>query len=127
MRRASLILLFIAIVAAGCASASSSEDQPRRNRNLITAEEIAALPTFTAFQIIRRLRPGWLRQRGPAGTRSSGYAAVFQDGMEMGGHDALRNITAESIELIRFINATDATTRYGTGYAGGIIEVITRR
>jgi hypothetical protein len=32
----------------------------------------------------------------------------------------------QDIEEIRFIPAADATIRYGTGYSGGIINVISR-
>lgn len=126
MRRPYLILFFLVFVAAGCATASgSSGDEPRRDRNLITREEIEALPTLTGYQIVQRLRPAWLRSRGPVGG-GSGYARVFQDGMEMGDLGSLRNITSESIQRLRYIPATDATTRFGTGYTGGIIEIITR-
>lgn len=127
MRRTFFIVHFLAILATGCATASPSGDQPRQNRNLITAEEIAEYPTLSAYHIIQLLRPAWLRHRGRPGTRASGYASVFQDGIQMEGQDALQRITGESIQRMRFIGAADATTRYGTGFPEGIIEVTTRR
>ena len=33
----------------------------------------------------------------------------------------------ENIETMRYLSAPDATTKYGTGFPGGAIEVTTRR
>jgi hypothetical protein len=44
-----------------------------------------------------------------------------------GGPEALRQIRIQELEEIRFISATDATTRWGTDHAGGAIEVKLRR
>jgi hypothetical protein len=98
--------------------------------DLITRAELDELPTYDARQAIQQLRPSWLRPRtstirGGAGVRHT--AAVFLDGMPRGGLDALDGMDIREIEEIRFISASDATTRYGTGYPGGIIEVSTRR
>jgi hypothetical protein len=45
--------------------------------------------------------------------------------MRFGGIDSLSRIPSTNIESIQYMNATDATTRYGTGYAGGLIRVNT--
>ena len=39
----------------------------------------------------------------------------------------LDQMSTENIETMRYLSASDATTKYGTGYAGGVIEVTTRR
>jgi hypothetical protein len=36
-------------------------------------------------------------------------------------------MNADNIETMRYLSPSDATTRYGTGYAGGVIEVTLRR
>jgi len=36
-------------------------------------------------------------------------------------------MTIGNIETMRLLSAPDATTKYGTGYPGGVIEVTTRR
>jgi hypothetical protein len=41
--------------------------------------------------------------------------------------EALRDISVEQIRELRFIDAKDATTRYGTGHTSGVIEVYTKR
>ena len=55
------------------------------------------------------------------------YPEVFEDDLHFGPLNTLRQFPSEEIEAIEFISATAATTRYGGGYLGGIIRVITRR
>ena len=52
---------------------------------------------------------------------------VFVDGRRFGELPVLRQFGVEEIEEIRFLSASDATTRFGTGYPGGIINLILRR
>ena len=42
---------------------------------------------------------------------------------ELGDLDA---INADDIEYMRYLNASDATIKYGTGFTGGVIEVTSR-
>jgi outer membrane cobalamin receptor len=52
---------------------------------------------------------------------------VFIDNVRSGASiERLAAIDVESVQEIRWINARDATTRWGTGVAGGVIQVITR-
>jgi hypothetical protein len=39
----------------------------------------------------------------------------------------LQQIRAIDVQEIRYLSATEATTPYGTGHVGGVIEVTTRR
>jgi len=36
-------------------------------------------------------------------------------------------MSTDDIETMRYLSASDATIRYGTGYIGGVIEVTMRR
>jgi len=38
-----------------------------------------------------------------------------------------RHLRIETITEIRYLSPSDATTRYGTGYPAGIIEIITKK
>ena len=112
----------------------------------ITREQIASSPNWDAAEIIQRLRPSWLRPRVQATLTTAGvtdaalaangqgsipdpaiYPEVFEDDLHFGPLNTLRQFPSEEIEAIEFISATAATTRYGGGYLGGIIRVITRR
>jgi hypothetical protein len=44
----------------------------------------------------------------------------------MGDLSFLRSIRTNQVEEIRHMSGSDATTRYGTGYGGGTIEVRSR-
>jgi hypothetical protein len=48
---------------------------------------------------------------------------IYVNGMRAGPLEALRSISAVDVQEIRYISAADATTRWGTGHSGGVIEV----
>lgn len=132
MRIRSLTMLLASTLLWGCASGpGSSGSDVRRNPNLITQAELQELPTGTALDAIERLRPNWLRSRsatlsgGTGGTAQ--MARVFVDGRDFGAHSSLREFHIDSIDQIEFMSARDATTRYGTGYPGGIIHIRLKR
>jgi hypothetical protein len=53
---------------------------------------------------------------------------VIVDGTpQAGGVESLRSMRASDASELRFLNSSDATTRYGTGYTAGAIVVSTRR
>ena len=117
-----------ALLLVACASGPSSGG-PSRNRNLITAEEIEGLPVTTAFDLVERLRPAWLRARGPAsmGSGRPDNPVVYIDQVHTGGLEALERISSLVVEEIRFISGRDATTRFGMNHGGGAIMVSIRR
>ena len=56
---------------------------------------------------------------------SSAPVVVFLDNVHFGGVETLYNISIERITMIRYFDAADATGRWGTGFSGGAIEVLT--
>ena len=121
------------------------DDDADNIMDTITRGEIAALPGGDAMEIIRRLRPGWLRPRTQA-TLSSAlgtaaalgadanaipdpavYPEVFEGHLHYGPAESLRAFQSNEIERLERVGAADATTFYGTGYLAGIIRVVTRR
>lgn len=120
-----LLLLAAAGLATGlaaCASTGGSSDGgPRRDPNVITAEELVDFATTNALDAIRRLRPRWLQGRGNL------RPMVVIDGARMDNlEDALQSIQAASVRTMRYMSASDATMRFGTNFLGGAIEVTTR-
>ena len=113
------------MVATACASSPQSTESasPRSSRNLIAAPELMATNAASAYEAIQRLRPSWLRPR--SGTGSEGFLpVVYIDGVRSGDLYFLQSIRIEDVDRIRYLNSRDATTRWGTGHAGGAIEVI---
>jgi hypothetical protein len=126
-----------AVAAVSCAASSSSSAtaaegagaRPRRDPNVITAEELAGRPTLNARQAIEQLRPQFLRTRGTTtlGNASVGDVIwVYVDGTRMGDLSVLNTITVPEIREIRYLSPSEATNRWGTGHVQGAI-LITRR
>ncbi len=114
----------------GCATtAPSGGGGSGKDRNRITSEQLRTIPSLSAYEAVKRYQPDWLR--GGSGTVLTGtgrsYPQVFVDGRPYGGMATLYQFSTETVEDIRFICAPDATTRYGTGYPGGIIDLVLRR
>jgi outer membrane receptor for ferrienterochelin and colicin len=111
------------------ACAGSGPREVRGERNVITAEEIAQSNHANAYDIVLRLRPQFLQQRGGISIRDADpvYPLVYVDGMQRGGINELRQVPGSIVQHIEFISPADATTRWGTGHAAGVIYVSTRR
>ncbi|MGH7476249.1 MAG: TonB-dependent receptor plug domain-containing protein [Longimicrobiales bacterium] len=121
-----IALLLLLLPLAACAS--SADPGGGGSRDLITREQITNANVSTAFEVVQRLRPQWLRSRGPGSVRGDlSLPLVYTDGVRFGGIDRLNDVNAMDIESIRFVSASDATTRYGTGHPGGVIAITTRR
>ena len=128
MRRIVFTSLLIC-AAASCSSSGFSRGMLLADRNVITTEEIDASrgSDRSAYDLIARLKPHFLRSRGVASLRTGPTTAVvYLDGVLYGSLESLKTIGVESVRLIEFINAADATTRYGTNHVGGAILVQTR-
>jgi hypothetical protein len=113
----------------GCAAGTQGgPERSQSSRAPISIEEIQSLPTqYTAHDAVQRLRPRWMRPRGPASFAGTAPVVVFMDNVRVGGLDFLTSIPLERVSEIRYFDASDATNRWGTGLAGGAIEVITAR
>lgn len=122
-------LLGASLLLWGCATGPTSDGGTVRDPNRISLEELQDQPAGTAYDAVERLRPNWLRSRAStmAGGGTAIVARVFVDGREFGPLRALRQVSIEAVGEIRYMSGRDATTRHGTGYAGGIIEVILKR
>jgi hypothetical protein len=131
------LLATLAIVSAGCASspagtsaASQQSQTPTRSRgqrDRITAEDLATIDAQNALQAVQRLRPQFLQTRGGASssiTQGPQDIVVYVDQTRMGGPSVLAQIPITDVKEIQYLNASDATQRYGTGHASGAIVVI---
>jgi len=122
------VLVVVAAVAVACAPPATSGVTGSRDANFITTEEIVASQTTNVYDAIKNLRPMFLRSRGQTTFDPSivQTAVVFVDGQRFGSVETLRTMPVVQVTSIRFLTASDATTKYGTGYTAGVIEVSTR-
>jgi len=96
----------------------------------LTSQQLRELQTQydNMYELVRSERPTWLQTRGNVSFQDPEAAlpAVFMDGVEQGRPAALRRVNPSDVEEAEYLSARDATTRYGTGYPGGIIRISTR-
>lgn len=83
----------------------------------------------TALDVIRRLRPAWLRARGQKSLTdpNARFPVVYIDEIRHGGLNTLHRIPASEILSMEFFGTADATTRWGTGHLSGVINIVTGR
>ena len=112
------------LVAVACGPAQRTAE-PTPSRRVLLENEIRAAQVATAYQIVARLRPEWLRGRGRLSVRdpTAGAVLVYLNGMRQGGVRALDAIVAETVLEMEYLNGQEATTRFGTGHGGGVILV----
>jgi hypothetical protein len=132
-----LVAVLVVAVSSGCASSGASSGtaaRTSRSQDVIAESEITsrARDATNALQIIEQLRPQMLRSRGtsslaPGATSEDGLPRVYVDDIAYGNLNSLSNVAALQIREIRFLSSRDATTRWGTGHAGGVILVTTKK
>ena len=135
MRIPSLALALLALASTAWAQDSTPRKPGlKREANVISFEEIDAIraQVSTAFDVVQRLRPQFLRARGANSfgnardARTVPYARVVVDGLPRGDLDVLRQIPVMTVREIRYLGSADASIKFGTGYDGGAILVVTR-
>ena len=119
----------VLVLVAGCASSGSSSSRPGASRDVILAPELMEIQRSNAYEAVERLRPRWLQSRGAGsiGTLERDTPRVYVDGQLYGDAETLRQLDIREIQEMRYMSASDATTRYGTNHTAGAILVVTRR
>jgi hypothetical protein len=143
----SLALAALAL-ATFAAPGDAQQKKAKKDKKLITAEEIAEAGVNTAYEAVQKLRSDWLRagqrqmtvysragggsdsprpqdETGSLSDASSRGVklAVFVDGTELGGAEELQRIQSNRIEEMRYLSGSDAQQQYGSRYAAGVIQV----
>jgi len=105
----------------------------------ITAAEIRASSARTVTELVRQLRPGWLRDRGTDVLRPSQDSLVnrrddpraahgvrvYLNGGLLGGLETLDQVSVHSVTGVRFLEAPAAILRWGAGHDDGAILLTT--
>lgn len=125
------------------ASRAAARVEQRPGREVLSVEEIRDAQGGTVYEIIRSLRPEWLRTRGTASIRESARGSasglddfdinvqpgilsirVYLDGSLLGGVDELRTLDPGLVTEARFLTPAQATQRWGAGHLHGAIQVL---
>ena len=121
---ASLLLL-----SAACASKRDPGVRVDGSPTVITAEEITRARVTSAFDAVSQLRPSFLRNRGRTTLNLTDVRTptVYLDETLMGDVSKLREIAPHFIWQIRYLSASEAQMKWGSGHPAGVIQVVTQR
>lgn len=106
---------------------------PARNPNVISQAELSdpAIAAMDALTAIRQLRPSFFRDRGPQTLRSGGdpslapgQVRISQDYGPLQAVGNLSSIGTRTLVEVRYLNANDATARFGINANGGPVIVV---
>jgi hypothetical protein len=127
-RRATLLLILTAAMLSGCASTKETTDDRPRDR--ITRQEIMDSGATNLFDAISRLRPQWLNVRTTRSFNMDTEIVVFQNDMQLGGPETLRQIGPELAYELRYMDGVRAATALPGLMSGrhiaGVIIIDTR-
>lgn len=127
--KTSTFIIFATAALVGCHPAPNTE--PRTDPRILTQQEIAASGMGgSAYDVISRLRPAFLRTRGETSVHpgpTTAYPSVYLDGNPYGDITSLRNLDAINIAEIRLYQSWEAQTKFGLGNPNGVIAITSRR
>jgi len=127
-RMAALLAITLA-----CATRTASKDGAPaahhvRSSNVISREELQdpTVASNDAMTTIRQLRPAYFMTRGPLSIKNvtAGQLQISQDFGPLQKSSALSAIDTRSLVEVRYLNATDATARFGINANGGPVLVL---
>jgi hypothetical protein len=117
-----------AILALVAACSTSPQTRPTTaDQRVIKSDELTASRYNNVYEMIEATRPQWLRPRGRTSFNTRESVKVYLDGSLLGEPEQLRGITARSIAEIRWLDANEATLRWGLDHGHGAIVLSTRR
>lgn len=130
----SIALVACLAVVVGCAARTSAEagaqagaSTSRADRNTLrTADLNDAQKNLTALQAIRQIKPHFLAGSGAMTTTNRGLL-VYMDDTRLGGVSTLGDIRMYEVIEIRYLSASEAASRYGTGHEGGALAIKRRK
>lgn len=134
-----IALIVAAAAGLACASGSGGGVVPsgtaaapgNSNRAVITGEELSGTHETSLYDAVQRLRPDWLRTRGPsslaagmAGNPGPDAVNVYQDAQKLGSVEVLRSMSLVRATSLRYYTAAEAQLRFGTGNPNGVIQIV---
>ncbi len=115
-------VVLAALAAASCTPGTAAGTLARGPRDTITEEELGPIAQLSAYEAIERLRPRGFQ------SRTGRFPMVHVDGSaRASGEEILASISCAEVLEMRYMNAIDATTRFGTDYADGLILITTKK
>lgn len=135
-RMCAIVFGALLVTGLGCASSSGSgtpQAEPqavRRSTTVLTSQELTESGESNLFQAIQKLRPHWLRGRSRGTMSASGQAGdvvVYLETARFGNATSLQQISVTGVYDVQYLDASEATNRFGTGHTGGAIVIRTQK
>jgi len=118
------------LTAAGASPADpvAAVSRVRGRRDVLTLEEIQATHLTNVFEVVSRLRPQWLHNRGGPYPDPDGSVEVqvFFNGQPVGNTEALKQYPTNTVATMRFVDPIRARATYGPPNGRGVITVTSR-
>ena len=113
-RRRLVVVGLLIVLATGCASAGTSSSGPRASPTRISSVEVSESNASTAYELISRLRPAWLREQPTAsvagGVIRSQSILVYLNRQRLEDLNALKTISIGDIDSAEWIDASRVQT-----------------
>jgi hypothetical protein len=115
-------------ISAGGSTAAASSGDFRTSSSLrtLTHAEFADITAFSAYDIVLRLRPEYLRATRVI-ARGQVEPVVYVDGIAVGSVAALKELSPDAVAEIRHVTAPESYMLHGPKHEGAVILVRTRR
>jgi hypothetical protein len=123
-----VVWVVLAVGLALASTPSGARAQKKKQRDVITREEIlnSSLKDQDLLVVIKALRPQFLQAaRGPRSLGGAGTSAlsVYIDRSRQPGTDILRQVTASTVEEVRYLDPSQSENEYGITANGGAIVI----
>ncbi len=111
-----------------CSYAARQSDEADSSDDVITEAAIQRVHAVNAYDAIVKIRANFLSYRGKTSLLGTSQPdpTVYLDDVLYGAMSTLRTIPAEQVASIRLYRAGQASTKFGAGNMGGVIEVDTK-
>lgn len=120
-----MVLGVVLLAAPACAGRQNAARPAHGDRTLLTRQEMIENHFTTVYDAIEALHPNWLRARGTNSFQNPQEVKVYQDATHLGGVEALRLVSIQNVEYIRYYDPIAATARYGIDHTQGAIFIAT--
>lgn len=122
------LFALLVIVATACSSAPGPNQAVRTaSPNTISEAELERFAGQPIQQAIQRLRPQFLRTRGPSTiTQGPNGVVVYLGTTRMGGAEVLNQIRTGDVVSVQYLSPSEATQRFGLDHTGGAIVLAPR-
>ncbi len=116
-----------ALVAAVMKGTAGAVPASRRDRSVLSRQEILATNYTNAYDVILALRGNWLRTRAAESFGKSSAVQVYLDTQRLSGADELKSMAPTNIASIRFFDPITASARWGMDHGAGAIFIVTAK